>query len=44
MPILRTVANLWRIERGNTEAREIMKERDIYNQICTFSERLLKLH
>lgn len=23
MPILRTVANLWRIERGNAEAREI---------------------
>lgn len=44
MPILRTVANLWRIERGNTEAREISERAgDIYNQICTFSERLLKL-
>lgn len=44
MPILRTVANLWRIERGNTEAREISeKAGDIYNQVCIIAERLGKL-
>lgn len=44
MPILRTVANIWRIERGNTEAREISeKAGDIYNQICLVAERLAKL-
>ncbi|MCK3654525.1 recombinase RmuC [Pasteurellaceae bacterium Macca] len=44
MPILRTVANLWRIERGNTEAREISeKAGEIYNQVCTIAERLGKL-
>ncbi|MGX3021053.1 DNA recombination protein RmuC [Ursidibacter sp. B-7004-1] len=44
MPILRTVANLWRIERGNAEAREISeKAGDIYNQVCVIAERLAKL-
>lgn len=44
MPILRTVANLWRIERGNTEAKEISaRAGDIYNQICVIAERLGKL-
>lgn len=44
MPILRTVANLWRIERGNQEAREISnKAGDIYNQVCIIAERLQKL-
>ncbi|MBR0574557.1 MULTISPECIES: DNA recombination protein RmuC [Pasteurellaceae] len=44
MPILRTVANLWRIERGNTEAREISeKAGDIYNQVCVIAERLNSL-
>lgn len=44
MPILRTVANLWRIERGNTEAREISeKAGEIYNQVCTVADRLAKL-
>lgn len=44
MPILRTVANLWRIERGNTEAKEISeKAGDIYNQITVIAERLAKL-
>lgn len=44
MPILRTVANLWRIERGNTDAREISERAgDIYNQICLVAERLAKL-
>lgn len=44
MPILRTVANLWRIERGNREAQEISeKAGEIYNQICVIGERLAKL-
>lgn len=44
MPILRTVANLWRIERGNVEAKEIAeKAGEIYNQICLVAERLNKL-
>lgn len=44
MPILRTVANLWRIERGNVEAKEIAeKAGEIYNQICLVAERLGKL-
>lgn len=44
MPILRTVANLWRIERGNAEAREISeKAGEIYNQVCAVAERLAKL-
>lgn len=44
MPILRTVANLWRIERGNNEAREISeKAGEIYNQVCTIAERLNRL-
>lgn len=44
MPILRTVANLWRIERGNREAQEISeKAGEIYNQICVIAERLAKL-
>lgn len=37
----RTVANLWRIERGNAEAKEIAeKAGEIYNQICLVAERL----
>ncbi|HHW7570100.1 TPA: DNA recombination protein RmuC [Mannheimia haemolytica] len=44
MPILRTVANLWRIERGNSEAREISeKAGEIYNQVCAVADRLAKL-
>lgn len=44
IPILRTVSNLWMIERSNAEAREIgEKAGDIYNQICIVAERLQKL-
>lgn len=44
IPILRTVSNLWMIERSNAEAREIgEKAGDIYNQICLVAERLQKL-
>ncbi|AKO44989.1 DNA recombination protein RmuC [[Haemophilus] ducreyi] len=44
MPILRTVANLWRTERSNIEAQEISeKAGDIYNQVCMIAERLNKL-
>jgi DNA recombination protein RmuC len=44
MPILRTVANLWMIEQGNQEAKEISSRAgDIYNQVCLVAERLHKL-
>ncbi len=44
MPILRTVANLWMVERSNNEAREIStRAGDIYNQVCTVAERLNRL-
>ena len=44
MPILRTVANLWMIEKSNKEAREISSRAgEIYNQVCLVAERLSKL-
>lgn len=44
IPILRTVANLWMMERSNQEAREISESAgDIFNQVCTVAERLQKL-
>ena len=44
IPILRTVSNLWMIERSNTEASEISaKAGDIYNQVCLVADRLNKL-
>jgi len=44
MPILRTVANLWMIDKSNREAREISdRAGDIYNQVCRVAERLDKL-
>lgn len=44
IPILRTVSNLWMIERSNAEAREISeKAGDIYNQVSIVAERLSKL-
>lgn len=44
MPILRTVANLWRVEQGNAQAREISERAgEIYNQVCVVAERLMKL-
>ncbi|MEM9254471.1 MAG: DNA recombination protein RmuC [Pseudomonadota bacterium] len=44
MPILRTVANLWMIDRSNKEAREIStRAGDIYNQLVRVTERLDKL-
>lgn len=44
MPILRTVSNLWRIERGNKEAQEISERAgELYNQVSLLAERLQKL-
>jgi DNA recombination protein RmuC len=44
MPILRTVSNLWMMERSNKEAREISeKAGDIFNQVCEIAMRLQKL-
>ena len=44
MPILRTVSNLWMLDQSNNEARKISeKAGDIYNSVCTVSERFQKL-
>ncbi len=44
IPILRTVANLWMLDRSNREARELgEKAADIYNQVCKVADRLGKL-
>ena len=41
MPILRTVANLWMVERSNKEAREISdRAGDIFNAVCLVAERM----
>jgi len=41
MPILRTVANLWMLERSNEEAREISdRAGDIFNAVCLVAERM----
>ena len=44
IPILRTVANLWMLDRSNREARELgEKAGDIYNQVCKVADRLARL-
>ena len=44
VPILKTIANLWMMERSNAEAREISdRAGEIYNSVCTVAERLQKL-
>ena len=44
IPILRTVANLWAMERSTQEARELGdKAGDIYNQVRKVAERLGKI-
>ncbi len=44
IPILRTVSNLWMLERSHEEAREISERAgDIYNQVCVVAERVAKL-
>ncbi len=44
IPILRTVSNLWMMERSNAEAREISERAgEIYNQVCVVAERLGRL-
>jgi DNA recombination protein RmuC len=44
MPILRTVSNLWMVERSNVEAKEISERAgDVYQQVCVLADRLLKL-
>ena len=44
IPILRTVSNLWMIERSNSEAREISERAGkIFNTVCLVAERLSKL-
>jgi len=44
IPILKTVSNLWMIDRSNKEARIISESAaDIFNSVCTVSERVQKL-
>ncbi len=44
MPILRTVANLWMIDKSNREAREISASAgDLYNQVARVAERISRL-
>ena len=44
MPILRTVSNLWMVERSNVEAKEISaRAGEVYQQVCLLADRLLKL-
>lgn len=44
MPVLRTVSNLWMIERSNSEAQEITaRAGEIYNQVCVVAENLQRL-
>lgn len=44
IPILRTISNLWMIERSNAEAQEISeKAGDIYNQVCIVADHLSRL-
>lgn len=44
IPILRTISNLWMIERSNAEAQEISeKAGEIYNQVCLVAEHLSRL-
>lgn len=44
IPILRTVENLWMLERSNKQARELGdKAMDIYNQVCTVAGHVYRL-
>jgi DNA recombination protein RmuC len=44
IPILRTVANLWSMDRSTREARELGdKAGDIYNQVRKVAERLARI-
>ncbi len=44
LPILRTVANLWMVERSNVEAKEISERAgEVYNQVCLLADRMQKL-
>lgn len=44
MPVLRTVANLWMVDRSHREAREISNRAgEIYQQVCLVAERLNRL-
>lgn len=44
MPILKTIANLWLLDRSHSQAFELAeKAGDIYQQVCLVAERLHKL-
>src|SRR5690606_7947222 len=44
LPMLKTVANLWRIARGNEQAHELSaRAAEVYNQVVVVAERLKRL-
>lgn len=44
LPIVRTVANLWVMERSNEQARQIADQAaDVFNQLCVMADRLNKV-
>ena len=44
IPILRTVSNLWMMERSHAEARKVSESAgEIFNQVCVVAERLKSL-
>ncbi|GAA3919445.1 DNA recombination protein RmuC [Litoribacillus peritrichatus] len=44
LPIVRTIANLWVLERSNEQTREIAEQAaGVFNQLCVFSEKMLKV-
>ncbi len=44
LPIVRTIANLWVMERSNEQAREVADQAaGVFNQLCVFSEKLIKV-
>lgn len=44
IPILRTVANLWRLDNSSREAQKLSEHAgDIFNQVCIVAERLQSL-
>ena len=44
IPILRTISNLWIMDKSNKEAGKISKKAgEIYNSVCTLAERIQKL-
>jgi DNA recombination protein RmuC len=44
MPLLKTVSNVWMLERSHSEVKELSERAgEIFNQVCALAERLQKL-